>query len=91
MTYVRISRLYRFASRLRCCDKAATIAEFGIAAALVVTAWGAVGSPRFQTIKDEPCVSGPSGGSALNDRATFKARRDAAPCRVLAPRSLTLA
>lgn len=88
MTYVRISRLDCFAGRLKCCDKGATIAEFGIAAALVVTAWGAVGSPRFQTIKDEPCVS-TTRGSALHDRVTFKARLDAAPCRVLAAPSLT--
>jgi hypothetical protein len=83
MTYVRISRLNGFAGSLGCCEKGATIAEFGIAAALVVTAWGAVGSPRFQTIKDEPCIAGPSRGSALHE-VRSQSRFDARPCRVLA-------
>jgi hypothetical protein len=85
MTYVRIPRFDCFTSRLGCCQRGATIAEFGVAAALVVTAWGAVGSPRFQTIKDEPCVS-TSRASARHDKAMFNARLDAAPCRVLASR-----
>jgi hypothetical protein len=81
MTCVRIPRFDCFASRLGCCRRGATIAEFGVAAALVVTAWGAVGSPRFQTIKDETCVSA-SRGSALHEKAMFNSRFEAAPCRL---------
>jgi hypothetical protein len=86
MTYVTIPRFDCFTSRLGCCQRGATIAEFGVAAALVVTAWGAVGSPRFQTIKDEPCVS-TSRVSALDARAMLKSRFDASPCRVLVSRT----
>ena len=37
------------------CRRAATVVEFALAAALLATAVTAVRSPRFQTIKDEPC------------------------------------
>ncbi|MDB5697209.1 MAG: hypothetical protein JWN69_13 [Alphaproteobacteria bacterium] len=71
-------------NRLLRCERGATIAEFGVAAALVVTAWGAVDSPRFQTIKETPCIAGTSRGSAAHfDKTRLEARLDARPCRAL--------
>jgi len=43
------------------CSRGATIAEYAIVAAVVVTAWGAVGSSRFQTVKDDSCASAEAG------------------------------
>jgi hypothetical protein len=40
------------------CRRAATVAEYALVAIVIVTASGAVESPRFQTIKNGGCADG---------------------------------
>jgi len=40
------------------CRRAATVAEYGLVAIVIVTASGAVESPRFQTVKNGGCGDG---------------------------------
>jgi hypothetical protein len=51
----RIAKAARIAVQLLCCRKAATISEYGLVAVLIVSAAGAVHSPRLHAVKDTPC------------------------------------